>query len=307
VIAVPYEELTRGNEGFVTRSEQSALHWSRVFVCGLGGSGGAAVQSLVRAGVGGFGIADGSRFRTSSMNGHVFATGWTLGRTRAGATREALLDINPRARVETFETGWPQALDEILPRHDVVVNGLDDLPETLILYRKAREWGVTVVDSYASSLPSVTVVRPEDPRPEERLDLRTAGHPPQELSPEQRREATLREMAYAAAVAPVIERFDPTVLGAILTGRREASSFAPAVITTGNLMAMEALNVLLERPSGAGCGGYFLDLWTGRVHRPGPDRLVRRRSEAARGVLLRLREAADAGGPPEEGTEPANV
>lgn len=293
VIAVPYEELTSGNAGLVSRSEQNVLNWSRVFVCGLGGSGGAAVQSLVRAGVGGFGIADECRFQPSSMNGHVFATGWTLGRTRTGGTREAILDINPRARIETFEQGWPKELDGILPRYDVVVNGLDDSRSRVAVYRKAREAGVTVVDAYASPLPSVTVVEPEDPLPEERLGFPTVGTPSCSITEKQARDSLLVEMAYAAAVAPVLKHLEPTVVGEILAGAREPSSFAPAVITTGNLLATEALKVLLGKRSTAGYRGYFLDLWTGRVSRPGPEWMVRRRLNARRRTLTELRRRAE--------------
>ena len=57
-MAFSYAELTTRNAGFLTPAEQATLRDAAVFVCGVGGMGGAAVQSLVRAGLGKLTIAD---------------------------------------------------------------------------------------------------------------------------------------------------------------------------------------------------------------------------------------------------------
>jgi hypothetical protein len=62
------------------------------------------------------------------------------------------------------------------------------------------------------------------------------------------------------------------------------------VIIAGNLMAFEAIGVLLGRPSGPGHRGYFLDLWTGRVERPGLTLMLAWRRRRALGRLLRMLE-----------------
>jgi tRNA A37 threonylcarbamoyladenosine dehydratase len=68
-----YDEMTTRNAGFLTPAEQRTLHDARVFVCGVGGMGGAALQSLVRAGVGHFTLADMDVFETSNLNRQLFA------------------------------------------------------------------------------------------------------------------------------------------------------------------------------------------------------------------------------------------
>lgn len=47
-------------------------------------------------------------------------------------------------------------------------------------------------------------------------------------------------------------------------------SFAPMVITTGQLMCYEAINGILGRPHGADNRGYFFNPYTGRTERPRP-------------------------------------
>ena len=105
----------------------------------------------------------------------LFATTDTLGKLKAPTTADALLRINPSLAVETHGADWVERLDEILPAHQVAIDAMDDVAASIELHRKARELGVTVVGSYAVPMPSVTVVRPADPRPEERLGYPTTG------------------------------------------------------------------------------------------------------------------------------------
>jgi molybdopterin/thiamine biosynthesis adenylyltransferase len=239
--------------------------------------GGAALQTLVRAGVGRVGIADFDRFEATNLNRQVFASSESIGEEKTHATREALLRINPELDVEIFGSDWVDHLDHILDRYHVVVNGMDDLRAGIQLYRKARECEATIVDAYTSPYPSVTVVTPRDPRPEERLGYPTLGIPVAELSERHLRLSFMRELSYVSAASTGIRRLDPVVVEEILQGRRPRSSFAPVVITAGNLMAFEAIRALLGLPSGAGHEGYLLDLWTGRIERPGRKMLMRLR------------------------------
>jgi tRNA A37 threonylcarbamoyladenosine dehydratase len=78
-VSFTYDELVGRNLGFVTAAEQERIRTTPVFVCGVGGMGGACVQSLVRAGVGRLAIADVDRFEVSNLNRQVFATLSTVG------------------------------------------------------------------------------------------------------------------------------------------------------------------------------------------------------------------------------------
>lgn len=269
-VAGNYESRTSRNRGFVTPEEQSRLRDSSVFVCGIGGMGGAAVDALVREGVGRVGIADPDTFEPSNLNRQPFATRATIGHPKTTATRAALLERNPDLEVEIWGPDWLDHVSDILSEFDVVINGMDDLRAGVALYRAAARSGTTIVDAYPCPHPSVTVVRPTDPRPEERLGFPTVGIPIDEITDASLREALLCEVAYVSSVSRGIGRIDPEIVSDILAGLRPRSSFAPVVVIAGNLMAFEATNVLLGRKSGAGHRGYFIDLWTGRVERPAP-------------------------------------
>src|SRR5690349_3619480 len=171
--AFTYEDMTTRNAGFVTAAEQARLRSASVFIPGVGGMGGAAFMALVRAGIGRFTIADLDGFEVSNLNRQLFANLDTVGSLKAEAAAEAARRINPEVQLTVMGGEWTQSLDEIAAGHDVIVNGMDDAAAGVHLYRTAKAHGRTVIDAYASPLPSVIVVRWEDPRPEERLGYPT--------------------------------------------------------------------------------------------------------------------------------------
>jgi molybdopterin-synthase adenylyltransferase len=268
-MSVDYAELTGRNAGFLSEREQEMLRRSRVLVCGVGGMGGAAAASMVRAGLGAVTLTDPDRFEVSNLNRQTFAFVDTLGEPKAEEARSALLRINPGLSARVVGSDWVERLDELLPTHPVVVNGMDDVRAGIRLYRKAREHGATVIDAYTSPYPSVTVVGPGDPCPEERLGFPTVGTAAEELSAHQLEEARRIEIEYVARVSSGIGRLDSRIVHEIIAHQRPRSSFCPVVTIAGNMMAFEAIGRLLGRRSGAGCDGYFVDLWSGRIERGG--------------------------------------
>ena len=263
-----YDEMTGRNIGFVSADEQRALREGRVFICGVGGMGGAAAMALARAGVGNLVIADFDVFELSNLNRQVFAFEDTLGREKTHVTRERLTAINPDIRVTTLGGDWPSRLDQVLNECRVVINGMDDIIAGIGLYRTARERGATVIDAYTSPLPSVTVVRPADPRPEERLGFPTAGVTPDEITAEQRAECLRREIEYVLVHSSSAEHIDLEMAAEVIAGRRSRMSFAPMVVTTGCLMAFEAIALLIGRQTKTDFRGWFLNPREAAVERP---------------------------------------
>jgi molybdopterin/thiamine biosynthesis adenylyltransferase len=287
-LAFSYDEMVGRNAGFVTPAEQARLRDGRVFVCGVGGMGGAALQSLVRAGVGHFALADMDTFETSNLNRQLFATLDTVGQPKVAATAAAMRRINPDIGLTTFGGEWVERLDEILPAYPVVINGMDDLTAGIALYRKAREHGATVIDAYTAPLPSVTVVRPTDPRPEARLGFPTLGTDWRDVTPAQANACKGAEALYVAVHSSSASYIDHEVAAGLMAGTRPRPSFAPMVIETGTLMAFEAVKLLLGRPSGVDHRGVFLNPWTMTVERPRSAPVAWLRERVARRLLARM-------------------
>ena len=263
-----YGSFTGRNLGFVDESEQQLLREASVFVCGVGGMGGAAFMALARAGIGKFVIADIDRFEVSNLNRQVFAFNDEVGREKADVAAEAARRINPSIEIDVLGANWTGAMPDIARRCPVIVNGMDDIAAGVHLYRTAREAKATVIDAYMSPLPSVIVVRPTDPRPEERLGFPTLGKDWRSITDADKRAAMLAEIEHVMLHSSSRHYVDLAIAGEVAAGRRSRMSFAPMVISTGMLMAYETIALILGRSSGADCRGWFLNPYRPAIERP---------------------------------------
>jgi hypothetical protein len=283
-----YAVFTTRNFGFVTEAEQAALRRGSVFVAGVGGMGGACLASLARAGVGRLGFADIDVFEVSNLNRQVFANLDTIGREKAAASADAVRRINPEVEVEVMGGDWVQRLPDIASRYPVIVNGCDDVAATVQLYRVAGQAGVPVIDAYASPLPSVILVRPGAPRPEERLRYPTRGKAWDVLTDEDRRGAFLKELEYVLTNSSSAFHVDLGAAAEMAAGKRSRMSFAPMVITTGNLMAYEALQLTMGRPSHTDHRGWFFNPSQPGVERPLPAPIAGLKGLIVRRFMARM-------------------
>ncbi|MBX3566738.1 MAG: ThiF family adenylyltransferase [Rhizobiaceae bacterium] len=269
-VAFDYREFTTRNIGFVSEAEQQRIAGATVFVCGTGGMGGAALLALTRAGIGHFIIADLDRFDVSNLNRQVFAFLGTVGRDKAEATAELMRQINPTVQIEVFGKDWPRTVEDSVRRAAVVVNGTDDLAAGLLLYRTARKLGKPVIDAYASPLPSVYVTRPDQQSPEERLGYPTRGKAWDAITREDRDAAFQAEVIHVMIHSSSRHHVDLAVAGEVAAGRRSRMSFAPMVITTGMMMAYEAIALVLGKSTGTDNRGWFFNPYRPAVEKPRP-------------------------------------
>ena len=287
--AFDYAAMTGRNLGFVTAAEQKRLREGRVFVCGVGGMGGACLQSLARAGVGALEIADFDAFEISNLNRQVFATVPDLGRPKTEVTEQRLHEIHPDLDVHVHGRDWLDHLDVILARCRVVVNAMDDTAAGIRIYREAKDRGGTVIDAYTSTLPSVTRVLPTDRRPEERLGYPTAGVALDRITKVMLDACRLAELEYVFTHSSTADHVDWAIAAEVMAGTRPRMSFAPMVITTGNLMAYEAVAALCKRPTPTDCRGWFFNPYRARVERPRSALVAAIRRAAVRRQLARFR------------------
>lgn len=277
-----YDEFVTRNLGFVTAEEQAKLRAARVFIPGVGGMGGAAFMLLVRAGVGNFAIADIDTFEVSNMNRQLFATLDTVGHQKVEAAAAGARRINPEIKLEVLGGEWIDRIEDLASRHPVIINGTDDAKAGVRMYRVARERRATVIDAYAATLPSVYVVRPDDPRPEERMRYPTVGKDWTAIDDADRMACLNRELEWALTHSNTHRYVDLAIAGELAAGKRKRFSFAPMVVTTGALMAYEAIRLILGREGGADHRGYFFNPHTPGVEKPLPWPL-----SAAKGALVR--------------------
>lgn len=79
------------------------LFCARVAVFGIGGVGGYAVEALARSGVGTLDLIDDDRVCLTNLNRQIFATRKTVGQYKVDVAKERILEITPKAVVNTYK------------------------------------------------------------------------------------------------------------------------------------------------------------------------------------------------------------
>ena len=264
-----------------------------MFVCGTGGMGGAALMGLARAGVGRLIVADIDVFEISNLNRQLFAFTDTAGRPKAEAAAEAVRRINPELEIEVLGPEWPDAIERIAQRAQVLVNGTDDLAASLLIYRTAR------VARLAGDrrLRVAAALGLRHPRRRRRCRksgsaIRRSARPGTQLRKQDREAAFQCEVMHVLVHSSSRNHIDLAVAAEVAAGRRSRMSFAPMVISTGMLMAYETIALLLDKKTGTDNRGWFLNPYKPAVERPRPAIVAALLRPLVRRFLDRMMNAA---------------
>lgn len=140
----PYRYIR--NVDILSAVEQLTLAESRVAVVGAGGLGGQVVLLLARVGVGTLVVVDCDLFDETNLNRQALCVEETLGEPKTRAAAEAVAAINPGVRVIPHQVRLSaDMIDEVLSGCDVVVDGLDNAPDRLLLQESAGRLGIPMV------------------------------------------------------------------------------------------------------------------------------------------------------------------
>lgn len=135
------EALLVGDDGVRKLSEKT------VAVFGLGGVGSFVCEALARGGIGHLILVDNDTVAESNLNRQLVALHSTLGKKKTEVAKARVLDINPDAKVETYEMFYmPDTADEIdLSVCDFVVDAIDTVTAKLELAVRCDRLGVPCI------------------------------------------------------------------------------------------------------------------------------------------------------------------
>ena len=152
------------NAPAITAQEQKALAAKSVLVAGCGGLGGYVIEFLGRTGIGHITAVDGDLFEESNLNRQLLATAEVMGRPKAQTARERMTAINPEVKLTAVNRYITAVnVDEIIHKHDVIVDALDNGQTRLILAAAARSAKIPVVSGAIGGwYGRVLVLYPED-------------------------------------------------------------------------------------------------------------------------------------------------
>jgi tRNA A37 threonylcarbamoyladenosine dehydratase len=136
-------------EMLVGPDAMAKLKDSTVAVFGVGGVGSFVVEGLVRSGVGRFILVDDDLVCLTNLNRQIHATRKTIGKPKVDVMKERILEINPKAVVETHQLFYlPETAGQVLEgKIDYIVDAIDTVTAKIDLVMKAREKGIPIISS----------------------------------------------------------------------------------------------------------------------------------------------------------------
>lgn len=122
---------------------------ARVAVFGVGGVGGYTVEALARSGVGTLDLIDNDTVALSNINRQIIATHSTVGQYKTDVAKARILDIHPKAKVNTYHTFYlPETADTFdFTQYDYVVDAIDTVTGKLGLAEQAKAAGVPIISA----------------------------------------------------------------------------------------------------------------------------------------------------------------
>jgi len=244
-----YEHAFSRNLGLVSETEQARLRKLRVALPGLGGVGGAHLQTLARLGVGAFNLADPDSFELVNVNRQLGALRSTVGHSKVEVMAQAAREINPEANIRLFPQGLQQDnVDAFLDGVDVVVDGIEffRIEVRELLYRACRAKGIPVVNAGPIGFgAAVLVFTAATPSFEEYFGLEAGMTRAEKLA------------AFALGLAPgLVSDIDPRKVD---FEREKGPALASACMLCAAAAATEVLKLVSGRgrQAAAGRGVYF--------------------------------------------------
>ena len=122
---------------------------STVAIFGVGGVGSFVAEGLARAGVGHLVLIDNDLICLTNINRQIHATSKTVGKKKTETMKERILDINPKAVVDTIEDFYlPEQAERFFTMpYDYVVDAIDTVTGKIDLVLQCRDRHIPIICS----------------------------------------------------------------------------------------------------------------------------------------------------------------
>lgn len=120
---------------------------ARVAIFGIGGVGGYTAEALARSGVGTFDLFDDDKVCLTNINRQIIATRKTVGKYKIEVMKERILEINPKAIVNTHQTFYtPEVADQYdFSLYTYIVDAIDTVTAKLELVVRAGSQNIPII------------------------------------------------------------------------------------------------------------------------------------------------------------------
>ncbi len=133
-------ELLIGKEGI------EKLQNAKVAIFGIGGVGSFVVEGLARAGIGNFILVDNDKVCLTNINRQLIATHKTIEKFKVDVAKERILEINPNAKIETYQEFFMPDSKGILDNTiNYIVDAVDTVTAKIELVVRANKLNIPII------------------------------------------------------------------------------------------------------------------------------------------------------------------
>ena len=235
-----YAELTTRNAGLIAPEIQAALRARRIVVAGCGSTGGAVLMPLVRTGAERFVLFDPGDYELSNLN-RQDASLVDVGRNKARASAERMLEVNPFCAIEVHEEGVrADSIASLLRERDLVFDAIDvtssdGIAAKLALHDAALELRLTVITAYDIAATQFVEI----------FDYRLVRDP---LAGRIKRRDAPPEQVLRALIPPLV--LPREIFGVLLERKRDPSRGFPQLAMTSTFLGAVAVEIALRLLAG---------------------------------------------------------
>lgn len=135
-------------EMLIGKDALEKLKKSKVAIFGIGGVGSYVVEGLARAGVYNFVLVDNDDVDITNLNRQIIATTNTINKSKVEVAKSRILEINPEAKVETYQEFFSPDTKGILDESlSYIVDTVDTVTAKIELVLRAQKINVPIISS----------------------------------------------------------------------------------------------------------------------------------------------------------------
>lgn len=143
-----HEEFSR-TKNLIGEIALNKLKKCHIAIFGIGGVGGYSAEAIARAGVGEITLVDNDTVSLSNINRQIIATHSTVGKPKVEVMKERILDINPTAKVNTYNILYLPETAKLFDfsKFDYVIDAIDNVTGKIQLVINANECNTAIISS----------------------------------------------------------------------------------------------------------------------------------------------------------------
>ena len=142
------EQFAR-TEMLIGKENLQKLKKSKVAIFGIGGVGSYIAEGLARCGIEKFVLVDNDKVSETNINRQIIATTKTIGEYKVDLMKQRILDINPKASVETYKTFYmPDGKEQILDNSiNYIIDAIDTITAKIFLVEQSTKLNIPIISS----------------------------------------------------------------------------------------------------------------------------------------------------------------